>query len=561
MTAAPISSVPSCLKWLYVHNPFYLISVCTLLYGVHVSFTESAGIADGSLLLKILAAYTLLLVVTGVLIVRFGKVWDDARTILLIAVLLFVSISSSFDRICLDDRATALRFLTFGCLFSMSVSEAAIRGLRLRFPWRFRGPYYLQLILLHAYPVWLGHLSISDQEPLMAWYVMSFSAAAGLTVMLLLPAARLGPRGMDQAIPWHWPCYPWAIFAIMIGAMIVRAYGLTVSFELSLGLESGFGIYFLSPLLLATAWVGLEISLQQRSQRSAFCFVLAPLVLLAVAFPGLNGNETQLRYLAMLTEWVSAPAWSTCLGLILFYSYAWTRRVPGAGWIASGLAFLICHLNLKTVDLNSLAYFNSMSVVIVCASLFTLSLIWRSAGFMLAALVLGYAASTYRSLAGPVIVWEIYYNLHAAILFIFLIGIAFQDRAAQAIRRIAIGLIPLLVVAALTLYPKLFVGVSEWEYLLLSLILVGFGALGWCCDRQVFQLFSTVGAMAMIGTAVLFEKVVHDLDIGRLEGTYYLSMGWALLGVAALLSIVKAGFVRSFHAKMIWLNDRLANYW
>ena len=97
--------------------------------------------------------------------------------------------------------------------------------------------------------------------------------------------------------------------------------------------------------------------------------------------------------------------------------------------------------------------------------------------------------------------------------------------------------------------------------LLLSLILVGFGALGWCCDRQVFQLFSTVGAMAMIGTAVLFEKVVHDLDIGRLEGTYYLSMGWALLGVAALLSIVKAGFVRSFHAKMIWLNDRLANYW
>ena len=70
-----------------------------------------------------------------------------------------------------------------------------------------------------------------------------------------------------------------------------------------------------------------------------------------------------------------------------------------------------------------------------------------------------------------------------------------------------------------------------------------------------------VGAMAMIGTAVLFEKVVHDLDIGRLEGTYYLSMGWALLGFAALLSIVKAGFVRSFHAKMIWLNDRLANYW
>jgi len=54
---------------------------------------------------------------------------------------------------------------------------------------------------------------------------------------------------------------------------------------------------------------------------------------------------------------------------------------------------------------------------------------------------------------------------------------------------------------------------------------------------------------------------VHDLDIDRLEGTYFLSMGWVLLGVAALLSIVKAGFVRSFHVKMIWLNDRLANYW
>jgi len=433
--------------------------------------------------------------------------------------------------------------------------------MRLRFPWRFRGPYYLKLVLLHAYPVWLGHLSISDQEPLMAWYVMSFSALAGLTVMLLLPAARMGPRGMDQAIPWRWPCYPWAIFVIMIGAMIIRAYGLTVSFELSLGLESGFGIYFLSPLLLATAWVALEISLQQRSQRSAFCFVLAPLVLLAVAFPGLNGNETQLRYLAMLIEQVSAPAWSTCLALILFYSYAWTRRVPVAGWIACGLAFLICHVGLQTVDLNSLVYFNSMSVAIVCASLFTLSLVWRSAGFMLAALLLGYAASTYRSLTGPVIMWEVYYNLHAAILFIFLIGVAFQDHAARAIRRIAIGLIPLLVIATLTIYPKLFAGVSEWEYLLLSLILVGFSALGWCCDRQVLQLFSTVSTMTMIGAAVLLEKVAHDLDLGRLEGTYYLSMGWVLFGIAALLSIVKAGFVRSFHSKMIRLNDQLADYW
>ena len=67
--------------------------------------------------------------------------------------------------------------------------------------------------------------------------------------------------------------------------------------------------------------------------------------------------------------------------------------------------------------------------------------------------------------------------------------------------------------------------------------------------------------MTMIGAAVLLEKVAHDLDLGRLEGTYYLSMGWVLFGIAALLSIVKAGFVRSFHSKMIRLNDQLADYW
>src|SRR5439155_743211 len=93
-------------------------------------------------LLDLLGAYAVLLAITAYLIVRFGQVWDDARTILLTLVFLFSAMSVTFDKLVLTHSVTVVRLLSVGLVFSIGLSEGLLRGLRIRLPILFRGPYY-----------------------------------------------------------------------------------------------------------------------------------------------------------------------------------------------------------------------------------------------------------------------------------------------------------------------------------------------------------------------------------------------------------------------------------
>ena len=96
------------VKYIYTHNPFYAISASLMLYAVLKAYgTLEVGAINTWIMAGVLAGYTLLLAVIGVLIVRRGKVWEDARSILLLLLALFVAVS-----ICADDlfvRATSTR--------------------------------------------------------------------------------------------------------------------------------------------------------------------------------------------------------------------------------------------------------------------------------------------------------------------------------------------------------------------------------------------------------------------------------------------------------------------
>ena len=69
-------------NFLYTHNPFYLISCGLILYGL-----QGLAMRGGDLLSKSLAmaggisVYTILMIVTCIAVVRWGKVWEDARSI------------------------------------------------------------------------------------------------------------------------------------------------------------------------------------------------------------------------------------------------------------------------------------------------------------------------------------------------------------------------------------------------------------------------------------------------------------------------------------------------
>src|SRR4029077_8229242 len=96
----PSPAFQAVLRSLYTHNPFYLLSAGLILYGFHVSFRPEAGeLINPWALMAALCSYTLLLAVTAFLIVRIGKVWDDARSLVLVLILLLLAVSVSFDEI------------------------------------------------------------------------------------------------------------------------------------------------------------------------------------------------------------------------------------------------------------------------------------------------------------------------------------------------------------------------------------------------------------------------------------------------------------------------------
>ena len=79
---ASATSRPSGLAWLYTNNPFYVISAVLMLYGVRTAYGRlEIGSIDCWIMLGVLAAYTILLAGITVAIVRWGKVWDDARSL------------------------------------------------------------------------------------------------------------------------------------------------------------------------------------------------------------------------------------------------------------------------------------------------------------------------------------------------------------------------------------------------------------------------------------------------------------------------------------------------
>ena len=80
----------SALGYLYNHNPFYVISAVLMLYAVRSAYgTLEIGMINTWIMMGVLAGYTLLLTLIGVLIVRWGQVWEDARAINLLLLLLF----------------------------------------------------------------------------------------------------------------------------------------------------------------------------------------------------------------------------------------------------------------------------------------------------------------------------------------------------------------------------------------------------------------------------------------------------------------------------------------
>ncbi len=225
---------PSVSRWLYNHNPFYAMSAALMLFAVRTAYgTLQVGTINCWIMMGVLAAYTLVLAIIGVLIVRWGKVWEDARSVLLLVLLLLLAVSISADDLFVKmtsaNGGTAL--VACGYLFSAIVSEIMLLGSGIRLGARYRIPYHLMLALFYIAPWWCAPQLHPRPRATQEWVLFSFSVAAAFLFLLLLPAVRKGPSHVHHnGTPWRWPCFPWIAFGVIAAVVSLRSFALCMAF-------------------------------------------------------------------------------------------------------------------------------------------------------------------------------------------------------------------------------------------------------------------------------------------------------------------------------------------
>lgn len=339
------------LSYLYNHNPFYVISAVLMLFAVRSAYgTIEIGSINCWLMMGVLAGYTLLLAGIGVLIVRWGKVWEDARSILLLLLLLFLGVSVSMDD--LFSRISPEQGMTLmiaGFLFSAVVSEAVLWGAGIRLGFRYRIPYHLFLALFYVAPWWCSPEIHARSAESLEWTLFLFPVAASLLFLCLLPAIRGGVSYVTgNGTPWGWPWFPWIAFGVIAACVSLRSFALCLTFGPAgpmwitsgsgprlISFDTLWGFYFLIPLGFVLLLLLLEGSLVTRNKAFQTGVIRFSPLLLLLAMPAITGR-VHLGFLFQVTDVIGSPIWITVWLLLGFYLWAAVRRVPGA--IGAGLA-------------------------------------------------------------------------------------------------------------------------------------------------------------------------------------------------------------------------------
>jgi hypothetical protein len=536
-------------QFLYVHNPLYLISACFVLHGTSQLLPKAI---DQSVpynpwpLLALSVAYQTALAIVAVLIVRLGKVWDDARSILLIIVGLFVELSLSLDApLMLDPRTGCVQVLLgFGVI--TLITELLLYGLRIRLPALFRVPYYLVVGCIFLYPLLLvrglGVASVLDA----GWGIYLFSPAAALILLTVLPAIRRGREYVtNNGSPWLWPWYPWSMLAMLAAGVLLRGYVLSLSFDpvLSQGyaaamrLETSYGGYFAVPILLSLAVLLLEIGIIESHAIVQRVALLIPVAALILSFPAGSPNRPYADFLESYMEQLGSPVLVSAIMVAVYYAYAWIRRVRFAEPAFIVTLLLISMMRGATVSVQTLAD-PLPSVWWVAGAIQLLNGVMRRDTMRVVAGVSLSAAAARLGLAvridaGVELLW-----FDVWILCVILAGLVYDDPFARWIRRMSAGLLTMSILATLVV-PKAFD--VAWSSSVLMLCLLAVSLLWTYLHRHVQEFkFAVVNVLAGLGEfGWQCYLGIRDWDLW--SGVRSYAVGFALLVAAAALSAVKGG--------------------
>lgn len=486
---APTDPARGLIRWLYCNNPFYVISAALVFLGLRASFDPNGKVFEVWVLLLGMAGYTLLLAGTACLLIRVGDAWDDVRTLMLLVVLMFLSISMIFDDTMTCRPALGKACYLGGLLFSVVVSEGMLRGVHLRLPALFRLPYYLFLSLFFLYPVALSPLLTSPSnpmavsDPLLPWVLIGFPTLAGLVTLSLLPAARRGPSYLrGNGSPWRWPMYPWSLFVVLGIGVCARSYYACISLHPVERSGTIFGLYFLVPFLFAVSALMLEIGLSAKRKGIVTAALFAPALLVLLSGAGHTNDVVYRDFLQTFTRTLGgSPVYLTLVAAGLFFGYARLRRVPGA---LTGLGIVLAVLSVvgpETLDLNGLVSPRPWPLLALAILQAAMAVERRSSWSAIVAAAC-FIATVF---AGPGVSLEVATKVslavHLATLAALVIGALFDDEASLSLRVLGTLMLLWLGVDAISGEPRLLAIVPETMQasypILAAAIIAGYGML------------------------------------------------------------------------------------
>ena len=208
------------LRLLMNQNPFYLISVAFVFHGSSLWF-QARPDQSPWVLMGLVAGFISLMAVTAFVLVRWGKVWDDARSIFVLVLVLFVELALAFDDTLVLKPRVGVPLLLSGYAFCIAVFEGLLIGLRVRLRAAWRLPMHLMLALLFLYPLTLLPSIAHSPKTVLPWQLFGFSVLIGLVVLALVPAVRGGRASVtNNGTPWPFPLFPW----VPVGVVLTGLY-------------------------------------------------------------------------------------------------------------------------------------------------------------------------------------------------------------------------------------------------------------------------------------------------------------------------------------------------
>ncbi|HWB11700.1 MAG TPA: hypothetical protein VG826_20890 [Pirellulales bacterium] len=550
-------------RFLYNHNPFYVVSAALVLYGLRLSFLGGDAFQTRAMILGLMV-FSLILAGTAWLIIRLGSVWNDARTILLVIVLLFVAISVSCDLSLARFDAQGLRDFQSGFenflgsyLFALLVSEGLLftLGIGLRF-W-YRLSYHLFLGLFFLYPLAISPLLTESWNESLPWALFGFSLAAAAALLVLLPAVRRGADYVkENGTPWRWPFFPWPLFVILGVAAGLRHYYLCLSFHPVPGVDSLFRPYFLVPPLVAVNLLLVEAAIVSGRRLTRAVSLGMPVVLMALAAWQPATTFWQQKFFKTFVESLGAePLFVTLSVCIALYALATARRLPGA---VDFLSLSVAGLAVVRPESHLVDLLNPSPLPILMCGLMQLApaFFYRSSARLFAAALIMLAGLTIEYQESWILGQFAVVPWHLLLAIVLVVGSLPEDRFAKALQDFGAVMLSASVIAwtAWLAVPQARLAGLSWKMLLLAYAYPFAAAvLGVCYGRFVRNraYFVAAGLGMTLWMAIAGERVYSLLRL-LLSGLDYLLLGALSFGLAALISLLKTGL-----PQRLWSRYRL----